>query len=325
MATDYLRFEGISFMKNVHSTEILKTLQDEFVVRDGDVITLAYPKSGTNWMIEIISLIHSKGDPSWVQSVLNWNRSPWIETRIGYERVKNQKDPRMYSSHLPFQLFPKSLFHSKAKVIYVIRNPRDVITSGYYFFKALKCVQTPELFEQYLECFLQGNVFCGSWFDHTHGWLSMRGKENFLIISYEELHQDIRASVERISHFLDKKLSSEELNSVLKHVSFEVMKDNKMSNLSLIADEFMDHSKGKLMRKGSSSRGRIFISHVQDSFAPFQQIVPNGNVAKLVVLTRTRLGSYFTNGGVHLEAKDEMMGLPPLLTILKGISLFIKM
>ncbi|XP_004387019.3 bile salt sulfotransferase-like [Trichechus manatus latirostris] len=250
MATDYFRFEGISFMKNVHSTEILKTLQDEFVVRDGDVITLAYPKSGTNWMIEIISLIHSKGDPSWVQSVLNWNRSPWIETRIGYERVKNQKDPRMYSSHLPFQLFPKSLFHSKAKVIYVIRNPRDVITSGYYFFKALKCVQTPELFEQYLECFLQGNVFCGSWFDHTHGWLSMRGKENFLIISYEELHQDIRASVERISHFLDKKLSSEELNSVLKHVSFEVMKDNKMSNLSLIADEFMDHSKGKLMRKG---------------------------------------------------------------------------
>ncbi|XP_049755848.1 sulfotransferase 2A1-like [Elephas maximus indicus] len=250
MATDYLRFEGISFMKNVHSTEILKSVCDEFVVRDGDVIILSYPKSGTNWLVEIISLIHSKGDPCWVQSVLTWDRSPWIETIDGYERVNNQKDPRIYSSHLPIQLFPKSFFNTKAKAIYLIRNPRDVITSGYYFNKALRYVQNPELFEEYFECFLPGNVPYGSWFDHTLGWMSMRGKENFLIISYEELHQDIRASVERISQFLGKKLSSDELNSVLKNVSFEVMKDNKMSNFSLVPDDIMDHSKGKLLRKG---------------------------------------------------------------------------
>ncbi|XP_049755849.1 sulfotransferase 2A1-like [Elephas maximus indicus] len=250
MATDYLWFEGIPLLNNRTSTEILKSLRDEFVVRDRDVITLAYPKSGINWMIEIISLIHSKGDPHWVQSVLNCNRSPWIEITEGHKSVKNQKDPRIYSSHLPIQLFPKSFFNSKAKAIYLLRNPRDVITSGYYFFRALKCVKNPEFFEQYYEWFLQGDVPYGSWFDHIHGWMSMRGKENFLVISYEELHQDIRASIERISQFLGKKLSSDELNSVLKNVSFEVMKDNKMSNFSLVPDEIMDHSKGKLLRKG---------------------------------------------------------------------------
>ncbi|KAM6224753.1 sulfotransferase 2A1-like [Rhynchocyon petersi] len=90
----------------------------------------------------------------------------------------------------------------------------------------------------------------GSWFDHTRGWLELRGRENFLMISYEELKQDTRTSLERVSQFLGKKLGPEEMNSVLKNISFEVMKENKMSNFSLLPDELINHSKGKLMRKG---------------------------------------------------------------------------
>ncbi|KAM5297570.1 sulfotransferase 2A1-like [Glossophaga mutica] len=63
-------------------------------------------------------------------------------------------------------------------------------------------------------------------------------------------HMDTRASVERVSQFLGVKLSPEELNSVLKNVSFQAMKDNKMSNFSLVPDATMDHSKGHFMRKG---------------------------------------------------------------------------
>ncbi|XP_004381976.1 sulfotransferase 2A1 [Trichechus manatus latirostris] len=250
MASDYLWFEGIPFPHTGYRIEDIRSIRDEFVVRDEDVITLSYSKSGTNWVIEIVSTIHTNGDPSWVQSVAKWFHSQWIETSAGYECVKNMKEPRFYTSHLPSQLFPKSFFNSKAKVIYVNRNPRDVLTSGFYYWRTVNYVKHPETFEQYFEWFLQGNVVFGSWFDHIHGWLQMRGKENFLMISYEELHQDIRASVEKISQFLGKKLGPEELNSVLKNVSFEVMKNNKMSNFSLLPDRFMDHSKGKLMRKG---------------------------------------------------------------------------
>ncbi|XP_003406683.1 sulfotransferase 2A1-like [Loxodonta africana] len=250
MASDYLWFEGIPFPQVEYRIENLRSVRDEFVVRDEDVITLSYPKSGTHWVIEIISMIHSKGDSSWVQSVPNWDRSPWIESTAGYERLKNQKGPRLFTSHLPIQLFPKSFFNSKAKAIYINRNPRDVITSGFYYWRTIKHVRNPDTFEQFFEWFLQGNVTFGSWFDHINGWLQMRGKENFMIISYEELHQDIRASVEKISQFLGKKLGPEEFDSVLKNVSFEVMKNNKMSNFSLAPDSFVDHSKGKLMRKG---------------------------------------------------------------------------
>ncbi|XP_046505010.1 sulfotransferase 2A1-like [Equus quagga] len=92
----------------------------------------------------------------------------------------------------------------------------------------------------------------GSWFDHTHGWMSMRGKENFLILSYEELKRDTRSVVEKIRQFLGKKLEPEELNSVLKNSSFQVMKENNMSNFSLLRGQFLDEKNGILLRKGTS-------------------------------------------------------------------------
>ncbi|XP_058135171.2 sulfotransferase 2A1-like, partial [Dasypus novemcinctus] len=173
----------------------------------------------------------------------------------GYEEIRkctSEKGPYFYTSHLPFQFFPRSFFSSKAKVIYIIRNPRDTISSGYYFFfwKRVKIVQSTESFEQSFQWFLHGNVTYGSWFDHIHDWLTMRGKDNFLIVAYEDLHQDRRGTLELISQFLGCKLTPEELNSVLKNISFQVMKDNKMSNYSQLPDTITDHRKAQLTRKG---------------------------------------------------------------------------
>lgn len=67
-------------------------------------------------MIEIISLILKDGDPSWIQSVPIWKRSPWCEAIMGAFSLPNQPSPRLMSSHLPIQLFTKAFFNSKAKV-----------------------------------------------------------------------------------------------------------------------------------------------------------------------------------------------------------------
>lgn len=86
-------------------------------------------------------------------------------------------------------IYSHFLFFFKFKCIYVMRNPRDVITSGYHFWKMVKIIREPESFEEYSERFLQGNgefdskcglqVECGSfcvsspgltvpWFKHPH-------------------------------------------------------------------------------------------------------------------------------------------------------------
>ncbi|KAM7340274.1 hypothetical protein ACRRTK_000889 [Alexandromys fortis] len=173
--SDYLWFEGIPFSAFLNDKETLDKVSDKFVVRDEDTIILTYPKSGTNWLIEIVCLIQTKGNPQWIQSVPIWERSPWVEYKDGYQTLTNQEGPRLISSHLPFHLFPKSFFSSKAK--------------------------------------------------------------------------DTRGTIEKICDFLGKKLEKEELDLVLKYSSFQVMKENKMSNLSLVPEDVAPNGL-HLMRKG---------------------------------------------------------------------------
>ncbi|XP_051017846.1 sulfotransferase 2A1-like [Acomys russatus] len=184
---------------------------------------LSHP--GTNWLVEIVCLILSKGDPTWVKSLPVEERAPWIEIGEYSRTLKNKEDPRLITSHLPVQLFPKSFFCSKAKMIYLLRNPRDALVSGYYFWHSTNFFKKPESLEGFFKDFIQGNVPYGSWFEHTRGWLSLRDRDNILLLSYEELKKDARSAIKKICEFLGKKLEPRELDLVIKNSSFHVMKE----------------------------------------------------------------------------------------------------
>uniref|UniRef100_A0A8D2GRR0 Sulfotransferase n=1 Tax=Urocitellus parryii TaxID=9999 RepID=A0A8D2GRR0_UROPR len=227
MKDDYLWFEGLPFLVLGYSYEVIKEVCAQFVIKDEDIVMVSYPKSGSHWLIEILCLIHSKGDTKWIRSVPIWERAPWLE-----------EGPWLLASHLPFHLFPKSFFTSKAKVIYIMRNPKDVLVSGYYYWTITNFSKKPESLKQYFKWFFQGysEVPYGSWFEHIRGWMSMRHSKNVLLLSYEELQKDPRSTIEKICQFLGKKLNPEELDSVLKNSSFQVMKQNKMSNLEILSE-----------------------------------------------------------------------------------------
>ncbi|XP_053460727.1 sulfotransferase 2A1-like isoform X2 [Nycticebus coucang] len=231
MANDNLWYEGIPFPRVNFKLEILRKAQEEFMVEDDDVVTVTYPKSGTNWLIEILCLIHSKGDTKWIQSVPIWKHSPWIETQYGFASANKMEGPRLLSSHLPIHLFPKSFFSSKAKVIYVIRNPKDIIVSGHFFWNSVNLAKKPKSMEQYLEWFLEGNVPYGSWFDHVRGWVSMRERENFLMLSYEELKQDTERTVEKICHFLGVTGDWKNYFTIAQAETFDKVFQEKMADL----------------------------------------------------------------------------------------------
>uniref|UniRef100_A0A8D2GRP3 Sulfotransferase n=1 Tax=Urocitellus parryii TaxID=9999 RepID=A0A8D2GRP3_UROPR len=142
MTDGYLWFEGLPFAHVGWSCEGLKEACTKFVIKDEDTVMVSYPKSGTHWLIEILCLIHSKGDTKWIRSVSIWDRAPWLEIDSGYKLLKEREGPRLLAFHLPFHLFPKSFFTSKAKVIYIMRNPKDVLVSS---------------LDQYFQWFLQGH------------------------------------------------------------------------------------------------------------------------------------------------------------------------
>ncbi|XP_062996858.1 sulfotransferase 2B1-like isoform X1 [Elgaria multicarinata webbii] len=248
----YFTHKGILFPNKEYDVETLNFVENEFQLLDDDVLNVTYPKSGTNWMQEILGLIWHNGDPSWVRSSVVWDRSPWIELIGGMKTALASPPPRLMASHMPFQLFPKSFLQSKAKVIYTLRNPKDVLVSFYHYSKFFKVFKDPGTVEEFLEEFLSGNVAFGSWFDHVKSWLEVKGRPNVFFNSYEELQQDLRGSVEKICRFLGKELNSQQIDSVVENASFQKMKDNPMSNFTTLPDYFLDHKKGKLLRKGKS-------------------------------------------------------------------------
>nr|XP_016851556.1 PREDICTED: sulfotransferase family cytosolic 2B member 1 isoform X1 [Anolis carolinensis] len=218
---------------------------------------------GTVWMLEILSLIRNNGDPNWCRTVPNWDRGPWFETVLGYRIAQTNKSPRIISSHLPVQLFAKSFSKSKAKIIYTVRNPKDVLVSLYHFASMFRPYKDPGTLDQFLDVFLKGDVPFGSWFDHVKGWMNLKDKENIFFITYEELQEDLRGSVARICQFLGKDLDDAAIDSVVANASFEAMKSNKMSNFSLSPRFLMNQKKSAFLRKGISGDWKNHLTPVQ--------------------------------------------------------------
>ncbi|XP_053460732.1 sulfotransferase 2A1-like isoform X1 [Nycticebus coucang] len=109
---------------------------------------------------------------------------------------------------------------------------------------------------------LERSLPYGSWFDYVCGWVSMRERENFLMLSYEELKWDTEGTVEKISQFLGKKVEPEELDLIIKNNSFEVMRKNKMSNLSMLNSQYLVH-KNPLLRKGITGDWKNYFTVAQ--------------------------------------------------------------
>ncbi|XP_048373662.1 sulfotransferase 2A1 [Sphaerodactylus townsendi] len=250
MTVQYIQYKGIKFPPGYNSVHSLCFAENKFEVRDDDIFNVTYPKSGTVWMTEILSLILSGGEPTWNQSVLNSLRAPWFSTQLGLETAHNCPSPRLLTCHLPIQIFPKAFFTSKAMLVYTSRDPRDVVVSYYYFTKMCRTYEDPKSFGDFLESFLSGDVPHGSWFDHIKGWMELKGRSNIFFISYEELKQNLRGSVEQLCRFLGKELDDEAVTSVVENASFEAMRRNKMCNSTMLPKELMDQEKGTFLRKG---------------------------------------------------------------------------
>ncbi|XP_064015850.1 sulfotransferase 2B1-like [Pogoniulus pusillus] len=260
-------FAGVSLPGHLHTQESL-SYATAFAFRPTDVVIATYPKSGTTWMQEILTLLFSHGDAVPAKTIPNWERAPWLEQIYFRSALQDSATPRLLTTHLPARVLAPSLQHSKAKVIYVARNPKDVAVSFYHFHHLAKFLPDPGSFDTFLTQFLEGTVHYGSWFDHVKGWLGQRHLLDIFYVTYEELHQDLRATVQRLSTFLGCPLAPETLAAMEHHCSFATMKDNAMVNYSLIPSEIMDHSQGRFMRKG-------VVGDWRDHFSPQQNALFN--------------------------------------------------
>lgn len=64
--------------------------------------------------------------------------------------------------------------------------------------------------------------------------------------------KDLWSAVERISLFLGKQLSNEQLANVVKHSTFNNMRKIPQASYKQVSDALLNHHQGSFMRKGNS-------------------------------------------------------------------------
>ncbi|KAM3859226.1 sulfotransferase 2B1-like [Diretmus argenteus] len=130
----YSTYKGKYIAKLACTPESLKYFE-EFTFRPDDILIVTYPKSGTVWMKQITSLIQSDGDVA----VPTYERLPWLEGLTARDlNLEERPSPRLLATHFQYDMMQSSFFEVKPKIIYVVRNPRDVFTSAFHFREDLR-------------------------------------------------------------------------------------------------------------------------------------------------------------------------------------------
>ncbi|KAM3821211.1 3-beta-hydroxysteroid sulfotransferase-like [Vipera latastei] len=269
-----IQYGGITFPSIVHSEESVRYAHRCFQVQDSDVFNVTYPKSGTTWMQEILTLIYNSGDPTFSQSVPCWEWVPWVEHKTATQYLENRPSPRLITSHLPATIFPERFFSSQAKAIYTVRDPKDVCVSLYHYAKMSSFLEFREDFGEFIELFSAGKLLFGTWFDHVKSWLAYKNEKKFLLLVYDELLKVDRClpllHQGSICEFLGKNLDPAAVDSVVANASFGVMKSNKMVNYTMVPEELMDEKISPFLRKGVSGDWKTHFTEEQS--AAFHQM-----------------------------------------------------
>ncbi|XP_070581587.1 sulfotransferase 1C4-like [Ptychodera flava] len=226
-----------------------------FEVRPDDAYLITFPKSGTTWMKEILSLIRNGGDVDALKGTSIDMSIPQLEFVVtdfpGKDKVSEMLDitpdisltsmesPRLLCTHLDYTSLPTQLQgNKKAKIIYLARNPKDVAVSTYYFEKLLaqqqliKSGKTYDYFSDYVVDFVNDlanswGAYSGMhWHDHAMEFWRRRHDENVLFLKYEDMHKDIRSTISAIATFLDVVLEEKSLDAIVANTSFEASKKN---------------------------------------------------------------------------------------------------
>lgn len=163
-------------------------------VRPDDTFLVSYPKSGNTWMRFLIANLLQQNQPV---GLLDADDLIPIVDGKSKKFFESMKSPRIIKSH--FSLIP-----AYKRVIYVVRDPRDVVMSQYHYQVKRGVLERDAPLDNYVQSFIKGEV-CpyGSWGENVGSWFFTRCDDpNFLLLRYEDMLANVTSGAVRISHFL---------------------------------------------------------------------------------------------------------------------------
>jgi hypothetical protein len=180
-------------------------LEREITIFPDDVFLTSYPRSGNTWSRFLIGNLIHQDEPV---SFLNVERLVPDMYKTADWSLRRLPRPRLMKSHECFD--PRY-----RKVIYVVRDPRDVAVSNYHWEMKLRSVPEGYPIEKFVPRWMEPQFWLriGSWSEHVQSWMSTRqDNKNFLLLRYEDLKQDPQRELARVAHFLGIAATTERLN-----------------------------------------------------------------------------------------------------------------
>lgn len=200
-----------------------------------NILIVGYPKSGTTWLSRLVAQLVNcplKGD---------WG---FEDIQAPYQEGLNRESNfQLYKSHhLKDEIYKASKF-SIDYIIYIIRDPRDVVISGMHYFNFLprfltrkgnrikinkfykkgyfKLTSKKEKKRQMIEAVLNGNNKINPWLSHS--WFqhfNSYSKESICLIKYEDLLNNTENECTKILKFLNIETNQEHIKKSISDQSF---------------------------------------------------------------------------------------------------------
>jgi hypothetical protein len=185
-------------------------------VRKTDVFLCSYPKSGTTWLGFLIAHVLNREDEQ--LDLKSFNRyvpdvNLLYTKRGSLAQFEEFSNPRFFLCHAALDL-------NLPKVVYVTRDPRDVMVSYWHYRKFLKKDFNMSL----LEFLRSEDHWPCEWDEHVASWLLPAEHPNMLRVRYEDMHKDASSVMRSVLDFAGIKCSEAKLEAAIEASRFEKMR-----------------------------------------------------------------------------------------------------
>jgi hypothetical protein len=237
-----------------------------YVPTKHDVFVAVYIKSGTNWTMQIAHqlLSHGEADFDHIHCVVPWPDSPpflgdyAIPVADPSIWMASPEQKRVIKSHLSWDMLPYS---DEARYILVIRDPKDVIVSSYFFVRDVMFGPAMPSVDTWCKLMRSNRGAIGSWAESAAGYWAQRHRPNVLLLSFKSMKRDLRGTVLKVANFMDVKAPDQVIDQVCLKSSFDYMKeiDHKFAPQSVIPWG----RKVVMMRKGAQGGASELLTPAQ--------------------------------------------------------------
>ena len=190
-----------------------------------DVFILSFPKSGNTWTRFLIANLMYPDTPADFSNINRLTPDPEASSKRELARMPR---PRIIKSHQYFDPRYK-------RVIYVVRDPRDVALSQFHFYRKRGLLEDGYPPERFVPRFVAGETTpYGSWGENVAGWLATRqNRPGFLLLRYEDMLEDAARELNKVASFLEIPPDAERIANAVRRSTADEMRKLEKSQARL--------------------------------------------------------------------------------------------